>query len=144
MSYTYLDAVFLDQYSYRAGGAAPTTVTVAEGNFMPGVPRNTAFGELAWRRGLPGFFAAVEAIYRDRIFVNDVNSEAAQAYAIANLRIAYSHQIGAWKIGGFARLDNITGTRYAGSVIVNETNGRFYEPSPGRNYMVGVNASYTF
>lgn len=143
VSYTYLDAVFLDQYSYRAG-AAGATVTVAEGNFLPGVPRNTAFGELAWRRGLPGFSAAVEAIYRDRIFVNDINSEAAKAYAIANVRVAYSRQIGAWKISGFARVDNITGTRYAGAVIVNEANGRFYEPSPGRNYMVGLNASYTF
>lgn len=143
-SYTYLDAVFLDRYSYRAGGATPATVTVAEGNFLPGVPRNTAFGELAWRRGLPGFSAAVEAIYRDRIFVNDVNSQAAKAYAIANVRVAYLHQIGAWKISGFARVDNITATRYAGSVIVNEANGRFYEPSPGRNYMVGLNASYTF
>jgi iron complex outermembrane receptor protein len=53
-------------------------------------------------------------------------------------------QIGAWKISGFARIDNLTGTGYVGSVIVNEANGRFYEPSPVRNYMVGLNASYTF
>ena len=64
--------------------------------------------------------------------------------ALVEYLAACARPIGAWKIGGFARLDNITGTRYAGSVIVNETNGRFYEPSPGRNYMVGVNASYTF
>jgi len=143
VSYTYLDAVFRDQYSYRPA-QAPAVVTVAEGNFLPGVSRNTAFGELAWRRGLPGFSGAVEALYRDRIFANEVNTEAAKAYAIANVRVAYMRQIGAWKISGFARIDNLTGTRYVGSVIVNEANGRFYEPSPGRNYMVGVNASYTF
>jgi iron complex outermembrane recepter protein len=143
VSYTYLDAVFRDQYSYRPA-QAPAAVTVAEGNFLPGVSRNTAFGELAWRRGLPGFSGAVEALYRDRTFANDVNIEAAKAYAIANVRVAYMRQIGAWKISGFARIDNLTGTRYVGSVIVNEANGRFYEPSPGRNYMVGLNASYTF
>ncbi|SFH54249.1 iron complex outermembrane recepter protein [Nitrosospira sp. Nsp14] len=143
VSYTYLDAVFRDQYSYRPA-QAPAAVTVSEGNFLPGVSRNTAFGELAWRRGLPGFSGAVEALYRDRIFVNDVNTEAAKAYAIANVRVAYMRQIGAWKISGFARIDNLTGTRYVGSVIVNEANGRFYEPSPVRNYMVGLNASYTF
>ncbi len=79
-----------------------------------------------------------------QIFVNDVNAEAAEQYAMANVRLVYTHQIGAWKFSEFVRIDNLTGTRYVGSVIVNEGNGRFYEPSPGRNYMVGLNASYTF
>lgn len=143
LSYTYLDAVFQDAYTYRPT-AAPSRVTVAAGNFLPGVPRNTAYAELTWRRGQPGFSAAVEAIYRDRIFVNDINTEAAKQYAMANLRLAYSHQFGGWKFTEFVRVDNIADTKYSGSVIVNEGNGRFYEPAPGRNYMVGVSASYTF
>ncbi len=61
-----------------------------------------------------------------------------------NIRFAYSHRIGGWRFSEFVRVDNITGTRYIGSVIVNESNGRFYEPAPGRNYMVGINASYAF
>lgn len=143
VSYTYLDAIFQDSYTYRPT-AAPTTVTVAAGNFVPGVPRNTAYAELTWRRGQPGFSAAVEAIYRDRIFANDTNTEAASQYAIANIRIAYAHQFRGWKFSEFMRVDNVTETKYIGSVIVNESNRRFYEPSPGRNYMVGVSANYTF
>ena len=34
--------------------------------------------------------------------------------------------------------------RYAGSVIVNESNGRYFEPAPGRTWMVGGDATYTF
>ncbi|WP_440310492.1 hypothetical protein, partial [Klebsiella pneumoniae] len=34
--------------------------------------------------------------------------------------------------------------RYVGSVIVNESNGRYYEPAPGRNYGVGLSVSYQF
>jgi iron complex outermembrane receptor protein len=143
VSYTYLDATFQDSYAYRPT-AAPAMVTVAAGNFLPGVPRNTAYAELTWRRGQPGFSVALEAIYRDRIFANDTNTEAASQYAIANIRIAYSHQLGGWKFSEFLRVDNVTETKYIGSVIVNESNGRFYEPSPGRNYMVGVSANYTF
>ena len=143
LSYTYLDAIFQDAYTYRPT-AAPRTVTVAEGNFLPGVPRNTAYTEFTWRRGQPGFSAAVEAIYRDRIFVNDTNTEAAKQYAMANIRVAYSHRLGGWKFTEFFRVDNIADTKYSGSVIVNEGNSRFYEPAPGRNYMVGVSASYTF
>ncbi|SEK65026.1 TonB-dependent receptor family protein [Nitrosovibrio tenuis] len=142
-SYTYLDATFQDSYTYRPT-ASPRIVTVGAGNFLPGVPRNIAYGELTWRRGLPGFSAALEAIYRDHIFANDTNTEAAKQYALANIRFAYSHQIGGWKLSEFVRADNITNTGYVGSVIINESNGRFYEPAPGRNYMVGVNASYAF
>lgn len=119
-------------------------VTVAAGNFLPGVPRNTAYSELVWRRGLPGFSAAVEAIYRDKIFADDINSEAARHYAVANIRLSYSHQLGSWRFSEFVRVDNVTDTKYIGSVIVNEGNGRFYEPAPGRNYVLGVSASYTF
>ncbi|SCY11910.1 iron complex outermembrane recepter protein [Nitrosospira sp. Nl5] len=142
LSYAYLDATFQDAFSSNRGTAA--AVTVAAGNFLPGVPRNTAYGELVWRRGLPGFSAAVEAIYRDKIFANDTNTEAARHYAIANIRLSYSHQVKAWKFTEFVRVDNLTDTKYIGSVIVNEGNSRFYEPAPGRNYMVGVSASYTF
>jgi iron complex outermembrane receptor protein len=119
-------------------------VTVTEGNFVPGVPRNTAYAELAWRRGLPGFSVVAEAIYRDRVYANDTNTEAAKQYAMANVRVVYSHTLGRWKFSEFVRVDNISDTQYVGSVIVNEGNGRFYEPSPGRNVIVGLNASYVF
>ncbi|SEO44534.1 iron complex outermembrane recepter protein [Nitrosovibrio sp. Nv6] len=143
LSYTYLDAKFQDSFAYRPRATSPL-VTVAEGNFLPGVPRNTAYAELAWHRGLPGFSAVLEAIYRDKIFVNDTNTEAAKQYAMANVRLVYSHRIGRWKLSEFVRVDNVSGTGYVGSVIVNEGNGRFYEPAPGRHVMVGLNASYTF
>jgi iron complex outermembrane receptor protein len=142
LSYTYLDAEFEDSYTYLRTGGLSTTV--AKGNFLPGVPRNTAYMELAWRRGLPGFSAVAEATYRDKVFANDTNTEAAKRYGIANIRFSYSHQIGGWKLSEFLRLDNITNTRYVGSVIVNEGNSRFYEPAPGRNVMVGMSARYTF
>lgn len=142
LSYTYLDAEFQDSYTYLRTGGLSTTV--ANGNFLPGVPRNTAYMELAWRRGLPGFSAVAEAIYRDKVFANDTNTEAAKRYGIANIRFSYSHQIGGWKLSEFLRLDNITDTRYVGSVIVNEGNSRFYEPAPGRNVMVGMSARYMF
>ena len=51
------------------------------------------------------------------------------------------------KVGGvseFLRVDNLADRSYIGSVIVNESNGRFYEPAPGRNYMVGLQAKLNF
>jgi iron complex outermembrane receptor protein len=34
--------------------------------------------------------------------------------------------------------------RYAGSVIVNETNARYYEPAPTRSYTLKVTGAYAF
>ena len=38
----------------------------------------------------------------------------------------------------FIRLDNAFDRRHVGSVIVNDGNGRFYEPGPGRTLWLGV------
>ena len=45
---------------------------------------------------------------------------------------------------GWARIDNLTDRRYAGSVIVNEGNGRYFEPAAGRNHVLSVSANYRF
>jgi iron complex outermembrane receptor protein len=49
-----------------------------------------------------------------------------------------------WRISEFARIDNLTDRNYVGSVIVNETNSRYYEPAPRRNMTVGIQASLQF
>jgi iron complex outermembrane receptor protein len=36
------------------------------------------------------------------------------------------------------RVDNLADRRVAGSVIVNEANGRFFEPSPGRSVLLSA------
>jgi iron complex outermembrane receptor protein len=35
-----------------------------------------------------------------------------------------------------AALQNLTGVRYVGSVSVNATGGKFYEPAPGRTLLL--------
>jgi iron complex outermembrane receptor protein len=121
-----------------------STVPVDAGNAMPGIPRSSAFGDLVWKP-LPGIAAAVEGIYRSRLQVNDANSATpAPAYAIANLRLTAEQKAGPWRFTEFARIDNLFDRSYVGSVIVGDSNGRFYESAPGRNGMVGVNARYTW
>ena len=43
----------------------------------------------------------------------------------------------------FGRIDNLLDRGYIGSVIVNEGNGRFYEPGPGRSFLLGAQWSWT-
>ena len=63
---------------------------------------------------------------------------------MANLRAGWTQQSGAWTLSEFVRLNNLADRNYVGSVIVGDTNGRFFEPAPGRNYLVGVNAKVAF
>jgi iron complex outermembrane receptor protein len=41
-------------------------------------------------------------------------------------------------------VDNVLDKTYAGSVIVNEGNSRFFEPAPGRTWLASVTASASF
>ena len=76
--------------------------------------------------------------------MNEANTDAAPAYTVANVRAGFEQRAGAWRFREFVRVDNVADRRYAGSVIVAEARGRFFEPAPGRNTLVGVEASYTF
>jgi hypothetical protein len=40
------------------------------------------------------------------------------------------------------RIDNIANTRYVDSVIVNESNMRYYEPDPGQTLLLMFRATY--
>lgn len=137
-SYTYLDAYFGNPYT-GAGGAA-----IAAGNRLPGTARHTA--QLAvdyaptprWRVGGTVNLAGA-------VFANDTNTASAPGYAVAGLNAGY--QLGnaapgstRWQV--WARLDNLFNRRYAGTLIVNDGNGRFFEPAAGRRLMVGVRAQF--
>jgi iron complex outermembrane recepter protein len=141
---TLLDARYDEAFNtcIAAPCTAPT-VRVASGNKLPGVPRASAFVEAKWTSS-QGFSAALELKHQARMFVNDVNSDAASAYTIANLRAGYSVQRGGARFTFGARIDNLVDKRYAGTVIVNEGNGRFFEPAPGRNWLLTANVQTTF
>ena len=138
-AYTYLDATFKEGFSSRVLG---NTVTIPAGNALPGVPKNQAYGQLSYRQ--QRFYTYLEALYRSKVPVNDANSEFADAYTVFNLVGAMVQQGPGWRISEYVRMDNVTDRNYVGSVIVNEGNGRFYEPSPRRSMSAGIQASLQF
>ena len=122
-----------------AGGAA-----VAAGNRLPGTARHTALlsadyaATARWQLGGTLHLAAA-------VFANDTNTASAPGYAVAGLHTGY--QLGSaapgstrWQV--WARVDNLFNRRYAGTLIVNDGNGRFFEPAAGRRLMVGVRAQF--
>ena len=142
---SWLDAAYASDFLTCL--AAPCTVPdtrVAAGNRIPGIPRTSAFAELAWRHAPWGLEAAVEWRHTGRIAVDDRNTDFAPAASVWNLRLGFTQRQGRWTLREFVRVDNVAGRRYAGSVIVNEGNRRFFEPAPGRHWLAGVHAGYAF
>ena len=141
LAYTYLKAAYRDSFStVILTGGAP--VTVPAGSLIPGVPKNLLYGELRYRR--ESFYVQLEALRKSRVAVNDPNTEFADGFTTANLVGGLVQQGRDYRLTEFVRFDNITDRNYVGSVIVNEGNARYYEPSPRRSMSVGIQAALQF
>lgn len=135
-SYSYLDATFDSDFSSASG-------TVKKGTYIPGIAKNQAFARLAWQPQT-GMFAGIEAHYMDKIYVNDANSDAASSYTVTAIDVGYKWKIQDWAINTYARVDNLFDRNYVGSVIVNDGNGRYFEPAEGRNWSAGLSITKQF
>ena len=136
---SWLDATFRDPFT---SGAPP--VPVPAGSRLPGVPAQSFYGELVWRHARTGFHAAAEVRHNGRVYVDDANSQSAPPYTVGNVRFGFEQRSRRWRFTEFLRIDNVTDKQYIGSVIVADANGRFYEPAPGRNWLIGLAAQLTF
>lgn len=131
-SYTYLDATF-DADIPALGSIAQ----IPSGNAIPGIAKNQAYASLAWQPS-HGLYGGVDVQYMDKVYVNDTNSDAAPSYSVTSANVGYAWVMGEWKVNSFARVDNLFDKNYAGSVIVNDGNGRYFEPADGRNWSAGL------
>ncbi|MBM9913630.1 MULTISPECIES: TonB-dependent receptor family protein [Stenotrophomonas] len=141
LAWTWLQAQVRSPYLACAASncAVPDTV-VAAGSRLPGVPRQQAYARLQWSPG--DWQWALEAAASSDVVVNDIATERAPGYALLNLEAGRSWTLQSGDLRAFARIDNVLDQRYIGSVIVNDGNGRFFEPGPDRRASVGLQWSW--
>jgi iron complex outermembrane receptor protein len=118
---------------------------VSAGRRLPGVPSANVFAEIAWKDTLDRYGAALESVASKQVYAEDSNTDKpAPGYAVLNLRINAKQSVDNWRFKQFARLNNLLDRRYVGSVIVGDSNKRYYEAAPARNWLLGVSAQYVF
>ncbi|WP_082190237.1 TonB-dependent receptor family protein [Frateuria defendens] len=133
-AYTHLQATFRQGY---ASSGQP----VRAGNDLPGVPgsygslRLEHGGRFGWQQGL-------ELSGAGKTPVNDANTAYAAGYLLTGVDAAYVFNLAPATLRLSARVDNLLDRRYVGSVIVNDGNGRYFEPGPGRSVMLGAELTF--
>ncbi|MDQ7996587.1 MAG: TonB-dependent receptor [Luteibacter sp.] len=137
-SYTRLQATFRTPFltCVSTGCSTPDTPVTA-GTRIPGVPRSNGYAALKYGAER-GWQVGLDMNAMGSTSVNDLGTESAAGYALFGLSGGYIVDDGPWRINTFARVDNLADRHVVGSVIVNDGNGRYYEPAPGRTFLVGV------
>lgn len=135
-STTWLDARYRRDVPACAVPPCAGDPRIEAGKRLPGIAGRSAWAELRWRpREATTLW--LEARGSSRFYADDANSAAASGHAL--LGLGAEHRLGKgdrWT--AWARLDNVFDRQVIGSVIVNDGNGRYFEPAPGRTIMVGL------
>lgn len=139
LALTWLDAEY--RQSFLACGGIPClapSVVVPAGNRIAGTQRVNAWAEVAWRDAAWGEWG-LELRAAGKTAVNDTNTDFAAGYGVAALRWSKAYALGPQqRVELLLRVDNLFDRTYAGSVIVNDGNARYFEPGVPRNLLLGL------
>ncbi|HHN8517812.1 TPA: TonB-dependent receptor PqqU [Klebsiella quasipneumoniae] len=133
-AWTWLDA------TYRTNVCGDAS---CNGNRIPGIARNMGYASFGYQPE-QGWYAGSDIRYMSDIMANDKNTAKAPSWTVVGLTTGYKWSYGRMDMDLSGRVDNLFDREYVGSVIVNESNGRYYEPAPGRNYGIGLNLAWRF
>jgi iron complex outermembrane recepter protein len=95
-------------------------------------------------RQIMGTLATLEWTSSGELHGRDTNDQIYKAggYSSYNFRLAHRLDLNKITWTTYGQVNNLTDKQYIGSVIVG--NGSPFEPAPGRNWMIGLNAVARF
>ncbi len=142
-AWTALSASNRDGFETCTGAPCPSAslpkVQVASGQRLVGTQARTAWVGVAWQpRWMPGELG-MEWRGQSRTPVSDARPVSAAGFGITHLRWSRTLAMddgSEWQAQ--VRVDNVLNRAYAGTVIVNDGNGRFLEPGAPRTLSLSV------
>jgi iron complex outermembrane receptor protein len=128
---TVIDARYRGSALCVGANCPPSRPAFTDGNRLPAVPRRFAFAEVTASLAR-GWQLGMEARAVDAVFADDANRLRAPGYGTLAARLTRHQRLGKGTLRATLRLDNVFDRTHVSSVIVNEANGRVFEPGRGR------------
>jgi iron complex outermembrane receptor protein len=122
-AYTWSHFVFVDDVNFK-------------NNDIPGAPDHAIHTEVRYDHPMGFWFAPNLEIIPVGYFANSENTVSTNPYTLVNLRMGYRLQ--PWNLDIFCEARNLTDKQYMSSIVVDDANGRFFEPGDGRAFYAGV------
>lgn len=109
---------------------------------MPGIAPHTFSGKLdAKSKG--GLYATLTWIYKDKIPLNNENTDFADNYNLVLVKAGIAGSLGKNMSGDFyAGVNNLFNEKYSLGNDLNPFGGRYYQPSPVRNFYIGAKLTF--
>jgi iron complex outermembrane recepter protein len=154
VTYTLLDLRLLDYTSAVPDSSGTLQDSNFRGKLLPGVPRHRLTGETRVSP-LPALDIGVQLEWQSIVYVESGNARSGVWYfrpppgapvqqvpfrAVPARTLV--HLNGAWSLGPatvFGSVENLFGLRYTGTIVANESFGRFYEAGPPASVSIGLN-----
>ncbi|MBR9988839.1 MAG: TonB-dependent receptor, partial [Gemmatimonadetes bacterium] len=126
-------AYTLTDVRFRDDGSPDTQF---EDNRVPGITPHRIFAAATWSPGSARIIA--ELTHNSSQPADDANTSESPGYTLLDLRARTSLALRSFDVAPFVALNNAFDRKYFGSLSVNAAAGRYYEPAPGRNIVLGV------
>ncbi len=108
-----------------------------DGNTIPGVPRHRFHWSVRYD-GPNGLWGALDNTHTSSYYVDDANSVQVASWFATGVRVGWEWKVSEWRVAPFVSVLNLFDRSYVGSVVVNARFGRYFEPAPGRNLILGL------
>jgi iron complex outermembrane receptor protein len=137
-AYTWLHAWYRDDFRTCASSPCgePTALAPA-GTPIPGLPRSALNVSVRIGEQL-GWYGRLNAQALSSVPVANTGGQRTAGFAVFGASLGYAFEQP--RVDGrlLVAVENAFDRHYAGSVIVNESNGRYFEPAAGRTWLLGV------
>lgn len=111
---------------------------------LPGVATFNHYLQINWQPFSKNYFqASISVAHRSAVATHDNNVIKTPSSTTADIALSGRLSLGATEPNKahtqwWIKLANVTDETYVGTVIVNQSNGRAFEPGPGRNLFAGI------
>ena len=110
-------------------------------NQIPGLAPHRIDG--LFQVDLDQFYLTLRGLFQDDIPVDNSGQFTSESFFVADARLGFEGlDLGGLEASPFVAVQNVLDAWYNSSVIVNAFGKRFYEPGPGRTFLLGLGISW--